>query len=61
MKEADFAVVEEGGITAYVNLEEQTIKLIQNNPKIFCPNCKKILILNGRCRSCPECGWSSCE
>ena len=61
MKEPNLKLAEEGGISAYVNLEDETIKLIQNNPKIFCPECKKILTLNGRCKTCPKCGWSSCE
>lgn len=32
--------------------------LIENEQ---CPVCKSKVFLNGRCKTCFECGWSSCE
>lgn len=27
----------------------------------YCPVCGEELVVNGRCRTCYACGWSSCD
>lgn len=29
--------------------------------EMVCPECNEELIPEGRCRYCPECGWSMCD
>lgn len=61
MENVDFTLVEEGGITTVVELENDVLELILSNPKLQCPECGTIVDLNGRCKTCPSCGWSSCD
>ena len=28
---------------------------------LFCPLCEAEVVRTGRCKTCPECGWSACE
>lgn len=61
MEKANFSMVEEGGLTAYVDLEKEITKIILKNPKIACPDCNTVMSINGRCKTCQKCGWSSCD
>jgi predicted RNA-binding Zn-ribbon protein involved in translation (DUF1610 family) len=37
-------------------------QLFDENVKIeVCPICGEELIRNGRCKTCYDCGWSSCD
>jgi len=61
MEKRDFSLVEEGGIQTFIELENDIVKLILSNPKLACPNCGEVVTLNGRCKTCPKCAWSSCD
>jgi len=61
MENLDFSVVDEGGIKTIVDLESDVLELIFSNPKLQCPQCGDVVTLNGRCKTCPSCGWSSCD
>ncbi len=61
MEKAEFAMVEEGGISAIVELENDVVELILSNPKLQCPSCGEIVSMNGRCKTCSSCGWSTCD
>jgi rRNA maturation endonuclease Nob1 len=61
MEKRDFSLVEEGGIQTFIELENDIVKLILSNPKLACPSCGKVVTLNGKCKTCPDCGWSSCD
>ena len=61
MEKQNFSLVEEGGIKAFVELESDVVKLILSNPKLICPNCDEIVTMNGKCKTCQVCGWSSCD
>ena len=61
MEKAKTVLVEEGGITVYADIETNVLKLIKQNPMITCPDCRTIMSMNGKCSTCPECGWSSCS
>ena len=54
-------VVEEGGLVVYADMETSIIKLYKADAEVICPNCGKTMALNGRCKTCAECGWSSCD
>lgn len=61
MEKAEYTMVEEGGIEAVVELENDVVQLILSNPKLQCPTCGAIVSMNGRCKTCPSCGWSTCD
>lgn len=61
MEKEEYSLVEEGGITAVVELENDVIELILSNPKLQCPDCGIVVGINGRCKTCPSCGWSTCD
>jgi hypothetical protein len=61
MENSGFSKVEEGGIATMVDMQSDIVEMILMNPKLQCPECGEIVILNGRCKTCPECGWSSCD
>jgi predicted RNA-binding Zn-ribbon protein involved in translation (DUF1610 family) len=54
-------VVEEGGLVVYADIETNIIKLFETKAEIICPNCGETMALNGRCKTCNNCGWSSCD
>lgn len=54
-------VVEEGGLVVYADIDTDIIKIVKTEAEIICPNCGTTMILNGRCKTCVECGWSSCD
>lgn len=54
-------VVEEGGLVAYASIDTEIIKAYKVNAEIRCPVCGFIMELNGRCKTCTKCGWSSCD
>lgn len=46
-------------------MEEKAALPIPDNPTDpskgeSCPDCRGPLVPNGRCRTCPLCGWSTC-
>lgn len=41
------------------NVEKPCVYVILEDE--YCPVCDELLLINGRCRTCPECGWSSCD
>ena len=61
MEKRDFSLVEEGGIQTFIELENDIVKLLLRNPKLACPNCGEVVTLNGKCKTCSDCGWSSCD
>ncbi len=61
MKEEVIKVVEEGGLVAYASIDTEIIKTYKVNAEIHCPICDYIMELNGRCKTCINCGWSSCD
>ena len=61
MKKEKLTMVEEGGLVVYADLDTAKIKLFEASKKIYCPNCGAILEMNGRCKTCMKCGWSSCD
>lgn len=62
MKEEEaITVVEEGGLVVYTELGTDIIKMIRTEAEIICPSCGTTMALNGRCKTCVECGWSSCD
>ena len=61
MEKQEISLIEEGGIQAVVELETNVLKLILSNPKLGCPECGEVVTLNGKCKTCPMCGWSSCD
>jgi hypothetical protein len=62
VEEKEFVTVaEEGGLVVYADMDTNIIKLYMAEAEIICPNCNMTMALNGRCKTCTECGWSSCD
>lgn len=51
---------------------EENKRFLPENPAIskedveysdvpLCPECDDFLIISGRCKTCHNCGWSSCD
>ena len=60
--ELGFAPVDEGGLVAYASIDSAFMKLeIKKEKWNPCPDCGEEMIINGRCKTCPSCGWSSCS
>lgn len=59
--ESVFNKVEEGGLVAYASLDVDKIRF-ELTDEVWdpCPECGKEVIVNGRCKTCPNCGWSTC-
>ena len=57
MEKPDVALEEEG-IVLHLH-EDNTAEILFRE---FCPVCsQETLLLSGRCKTCTECGWSSCD
>jgi DNA-directed RNA polymerase subunit RPC12/RpoP len=56
-----FVVAEEGGIATIVDLDSNVITLMDIDPVLICPNCGNRVFMNGKCKTCFSCGWSSCD
>lgn len=61
MEKTDFSPIEEGGINIYTDIESNFTDIIIKNPELACPNCGAIVFMNGHCKTCPKCGWSTCD
>jgi len=60
MKNEEIIPLEEGGIVALVDIDSPKVELKAVAP--VCPACATPALLRyGRCITCIECGWSSCE
>ena len=54
--------IEEGGVVIDVNLDGTETVLRKRETRPVCPSCyTAALFRNGRCITCVECGWSSCD
>ena len=42
------------------DIPEKTTE-IQVNQENECPNCSEELYISGKCKTCYNCGWSSCD
>ena len=40
---------------------EEHDKHVNDKHKIYCPECGSMLVYQGSCNFCPNCGWSSCK
>jgi ribonucleoside-diphosphate reductase alpha chain len=51
------------GITVYRDgsREQQVLTSGATRNGERCPQCEDVLVLSGGCRTCPRCGWASCE
>ena len=57
METPDVAL-EEAGIVLHLH-DDNTTEILFTE---YCPECnKESLLLSGRCKTCVECGWSSCD
>lgn len=61
MEDTTFSIVEEGGIVAAVSLNSDVIVLADIDPVLVCPSCGSKVFMNGKCKTCFACGWSSCD
>jgi hypothetical protein len=48
-------------IPLILDLDSQESEIYSFSEDEHCPICDEPLMINGRCRTCPECGWSGCE
>jgi predicted RNA-binding Zn-ribbon protein involved in translation (DUF1610 family) len=54
--------IEEGGLVAYASLDTTRISIKQEQEIYRCPTCGEYSVtMNGKCRTCQKCGWSSCD
>lgn len=61
VEKAEPFVIEEGGIIVEVDISDKGLTIKTNEATFGCPNCGSIIILNGKCKTCPDCGWSTCD
>jgi predicted RNA-binding Zn-ribbon protein involved in translation (DUF1610 family) len=54
--------IEEGGLVAFASLDTTKISVRQEQEIYLCPSCGEYSVtMNGKCRTCQSCGWSSCD